>query len=54
MLQHDDHKCACATSLTFTFSALAFEVLPLKAAECMGQRKTRLDYVLKSDCESRK
>ena len=36
----------CATSLTFTNTAVVFEVLLLAAAECMGQRKTPLTYVL--------
>jgi len=36
MLQHGHHECACATSLTFTFTTAVFEVLQLKVAECRG------------------
>jgi hypothetical protein len=32
MLQHDHHECACAISLTFTYTGVVFEVLLLMVA----------------------
>jgi len=45
MLQNDHHECACATSLTFTFTAVVIEEFPQVAVECMVQRKIRLVHL---------
>jgi len=37
MLQHDHHECACAKSVTFTYTILVFEVLKFMVAECMAE-----------------
>jgi len=42
MLQNDHHEYTCATSLTFKSIAVVFEVLLLRVAECMGQRKIHM------------
>ena len=42
MFQHDRHEYTRATSLTFPYIAVVFEVPLLRLAECMGQRKNRM------------
>jgi len=52
MLQHDNHECACATSLTFTFTAVVFEVLLL--VDAVAEENSFTLPVNKSDRENRR